>query len=1808
MNETRTIVFAVPSGEHKKPGERAELSGREGAGFVRLEAESGDLVELEIVNGPTLLIHPERAAELFAAQQAPTRSSGSDVVVPTRLAWSAAKLDRGHSGGPSEIGQVVLSAFKIVKATVESKGANLATSFFARTVDQRVAMGLRRAAEAPDLSKPPEPPGLSGRSGKPLLVLLHGTFNTTLESFARLWDHPGLLASLNEAFDVYAFDHATLTESPLKNALELAKLLPVGAQITFLTYSRGGLVAEVLAQLAGDLSAGEATDTSWFQDAKYRSQLGELEELVNVMRDRKLEVERIVRVACPARGTLLASTRLDVYLSILKWGLKLAQVPVAPALLDFAQEVAKRRTKPDELPGLECMMPESGFIRWLNQADREIAGKLFVVAGDLQADSLTSWLKTLVSDSFFWTDNDLVVQTRSMYGGRPRAGGSRYYLERGGKVTHFNYYANRPTALAIQRALTQAKPAEFRAIGKLSSEGLSSSGGRAAFSDVIERSKAKDKPAVIVLPGIMGSQLKVDDELVWLSRRVVNGLERLSYAGSNKVDASDWMAGYYDELAEHLTKSHEVVPFPFDWRKPIEEEAVRLAAKIDETLRGRTEPVRILAHSLGGLVARTVEKVAPDVWQKLIEQENGRLLLLGPPNGGSWAPMQVLSGDNLVGNLVAYVGALFRDHEVRELFAAWPGFIQLQAGLLDPTLGLDRAETWQRLAEADRTLWERVMSWHNLPIQRQSLSWGLPKKDVLDQAKALHTFLAQQDLQRYGSRVVMVVGNADETPSGYEADVAGPDAPSFNYLHTSRGDGTVTLANALLRGVRAFQVNVEHSKLPSQSELYEGYVNLLETGTPEDARFTSLLSMRGRESVSLEASVRAPRRVARLRAWSDDELDTIEGTLTLPASGPPLTNRASTPALKISVVNGDLTFVNQPLMLGHYRSLALTGAEKVMDDFLGGSMTRGLLLRGYATQPGEARVFDNHQQDQDDPHAVPRPPAVVVVGLGAEGELRAEDLITTVRQGVIEYVRSRGNDSKQASSFELATVLIGSGGMGIAVATAARAVAQGVCTANERLLEQNAPIVSQLHVIELYEDRACEALRELLDVAERRPAAFEVEPWLKTGTKPLTRPLTSSYRGADYDMVSVLDGPSRDGKGSIVFAIDTRRARTEVRSSTTQLPLLQALIDQAQDDRHGEGKLGKSLFRMLVPRELDSFFGSSEAVLLQLDAATAGVPWELLNVQTDHGESGGIPWSIRAKLLRKLQTAQFREHPVPSGPEAKVLVIGDPHVDDRSQYRALPGAQSEARAVAKVFGVQALIGPTAVEAVNALLDQDYSVVHIAGHGREDGSGVVLSDSLVLGGDLVKSMRRLPDLVFVNTCYSARQRVGALPEQAATLARALIEAGVRCVIATGWAVDDSAARHFAETLYNELLRQRKFVEAIATARESTWRAHGGSNTWAAYQCYGDPDWLLKQRASAASDAAKPAVKSSFAAEAPAPPEARIVSAKGLLVALETLALRGGEKSKERAWRLEAEMDRQFGHLGEVAEAFADTYAQLGMTKEAIRWYDRAVRSERGATFRSLEQFFNLTVRDAANEVEKCFVSWEAVRGQGKDVVSAAKADLARGVAAAKQAFESCDDELQALAALPSSSERASLIGSAWKRKAMVAYAEQLALEGNRDSVLEALDQSRWFYEKAAEIANSERGKNASYPQLNALTVQLVRALVAGQSPQIEPPKVAALQKNLELWADEKQEFWPFVQAIELDVYAAVSTQRVAAELKRLSERFTDLFMRMANPYHWDSVRNQARFLLRPYRALAGPVEKEATNALQRLLDDHAEIKP
>src|SRR5690606_9230497 len=105
--------------------------------------------------------------------------------------------------------------------------------------------------------------------------------------------------------------------------------------------------------------AGDESGASSYVDSE--GELGaaqvELRELIRIVHQKGIIIDKVVRVACPAHGTLLASKRLDVYLSVLRWALKLAAVPGDP-LLSFLQDVAATRADPTVLPGLEAMQPD----------------------------------------------------------------------------------------------------------------------------------------------------------------------------------------------------------------------------------------------------------------------------------------------------------------------------------------------------------------------------------------------------------------------------------------------------------------------------------------------------------------------------------------------------------------------------------------------------------------------------------------------------------------------------------------------------------------------------------------------------------------------------------------------------------------------------------------------------------------------------------------------------------------------------------------------------------------------------------------------------------------------------------------------------------------------------------------------------------------------------------------------------------------------------------------------------------------------------------------------------------------------------------------------------------------------------------------------------------------------------------------------------------------------------------------------------------------------------------------------------------
>ena len=1788
--------------------------GAERAGGARatVSAVAGeDVVVLHIANGPALVLHPESAYDLMRAQQDPTsqvrgeKRPEGEVEVPAQLRWrglEAAAQDRGATRG--FLGDVALEGLEVLTGVSKRTAAQATAELIMNIVDAQVDPGVYKLSqhELPNLKKTQQKLAaiLPAPEGKPTLVLIHGTFSTTQGTFSKLWlKHQDLVKRLFDYYgNVYALDHKTLADSPIANALMLVEALPPNARIHLVTHSRGGLVAEVLARVCHDSAAGLEND-ALFAGTEYRDHRTALEKLARLVRERGIKVDRVVRVACPARGTLLASKRLDAYVSVLKWAFELGGAPVAAEIVDFLGAVAQHRAKPDMMPGLAAMVPDSALVKWLHATPEPIAGDLRVISGDLEADSLMSWLKTLLADAYYWTDNDLVVQTRSMYGGAPRAGGATFVFDHGGTVTHFNYFDNPTTAIAITDALVSAQPAGFRTIGPLSWKGEDSSGVRAARM----RGGDSTRPALFLLPGILGSNLKVDGDRIWVSWRLVNNLKRIAYRPDQQnVEPDGPIELVYDALGAYLSETHDVIQFAYDWRKPIQEEAKRLAAAVRRELDARRQtgqPVRILAHSMGGVVARTMQLTSRREWDDMMAHEGARLLMLGVPNAGSWAPMQVLSGDDTFGNMLVATGSLFDDKGARELMAKMPGFIQLQAGLLDPALALDRAATWRKLADDDLEAVRQYNFWHSDAVQLNPYTWGVPPQDVIDQAVDLRKALdTQRDetLPGYADKIVLVVGRSSFTPSGFDTSEQG-----LFYLDAADGgDGRVTLGSAVLPGVSTWQLDCEHGTLPAQERAFAAFGELLETGTTNLLPALQTSAARG---APLPPRARVPSRPSRARMQDKPPERPAEvflrGQLEAPSS-----SSVRVAALQVSIMNGDLSFERRPLMLGHYSAERFTGTERVMNRLIGDRMKQALEMRHYPDAPHSYKVFINACTDAN-PWGDPRPQAVIVVGLGPEGKLRSSDLAATVADGVIAWSQHlteqrHGHDSR----FEMAATLLGSGGIGCSVSQSAQAIVAGVQHANKRLAEHGWPTLGHLHLIDLYMDRASEAWRALTLASAGSAGLCQVTPTIARRAGALERPLDSGYRGARYDFISVVDSVDDAGEPAFSYTLDTRRARTEVRAQTTQLGLLRELLGGSSSDIHDDAQIGRTLFSLLVPIGLRPFFADTTDIQLELDRRTASVPWELLDADGGRANRDSCPWSIRAKLLRKLRTQEFRAQVTDATAEAGVLIIGEPACDTKL-YDRLPYARAEAEAVSRCFGdiavdardaqpashVKTLIsanprqaGPDARTIMNALFERPWRVIHVAGHGAldDDGEaiGVVLSNGTFLKASEIRNLEVVPELVFVNCCHLAtfgqtplqsrtpQQRAGF----AAGVAEELMRIGVRCVVAAGWAVSDSGANEFATKFYGALLAGHRFIDAVALARKAAWAL--GGNTWAAYQCYGDPDWQFRKTT---SDAQQPV-------SASADEFAGVASIPSLVLALRTLETRSkfqsdpADAQKAPLRYLETRFGAKWGGYGHVAEAFGAAWDATGNAEAAVEWYERAVKSDDGtATLRAVEQLANVRTRVEAEKARDAAQQGDASR-----------------LTEARKVIEQDIRELEKLIALHPTMERLSLLGSAHKRLAVIA---SLAKDAGAEKA--SIDAMYEHYGKAEALGRKTKNPDVFYPLFNRLMAQL--CLGACPTPDAVKGDMAELEKLLNERVESDPDFWSAVGQTDLCLLDAITQRTLSSQQSRIEQGYSGIHDRVRAVRWWASIYDGAEFVLRKYaERTSEAAEKAAARKVTDLL--------
>src|SRR5712671_6214989 len=183
------------------------------------------------------------------------------------------------------------------------------------------------------------------------------------------------------------------------------------------------------------------------------------------------------------------------------------------------------------------------------------------------------------------------------------------------------------------------------------------------------------KPRVYLLPGIMGSSLgyrgKSDVHEIWLNPEAVAAGELLSLALPDARPVQPLnvlLPGYLQLYLALIIAGFDVVFHPFDWRKSVVASGQQLLQRIT---RERKQSVAIVAHSMGGLVARAA--LATDRRRRI-----GKIVQLGTPNFGSFALVQALRAVYASVRKVVSLDSRHSPEQVaRHVFRSLPGIYEM---------------------------------------------------------------------------------------------------------------------------------------------------------------------------------------------------------------------------------------------------------------------------------------------------------------------------------------------------------------------------------------------------------------------------------------------------------------------------------------------------------------------------------------------------------------------------------------------------------------------------------------------------------------------------------------------------------------------------------------------------------------------------------------------------------------------------------------------------------------------------------------------------------------------------------------------------------------------------------------------------------------------------------------------------------------------------------------------------------------------------------------------------------------------------
>ena len=871
---------------------------------------------------------------------------------------------------------------------------------------------------------------------------------------------------------------------------------------------------------------------------------------------------------------------------------------------------------------------------------------------------------------------------------------------------------------------------------------------RLAERSRLVRSRSPVLGNVVLLPGITGSDLGVVDakggsDSVWVkvARLVLGRIADLCLdaSGAGEADPTKTVRAtginkkYYTKTILALRARWNVEPYAYDWRKDVDVSADGLAELIADKFS--KQPVHLVAHSLGGLVARNFIRRHPKLWEEMQGTDlvaGGRLIMLGTPNYGSFAIPPVFTGSD---QMIELLAKLDLKHSLAQLLAitnTFPGSYMLlpaPSKLSGALQGLYQRDTWG----------------------------GTPN---VSQAHLSRAFQFYQDLEASPTidprRMVYIAGCRRATFTGMTIVAPG----EFEYALTNDGDGRVPHALGLLDGVPTFYVDEVHGDLARNEMVLRAVDDLLETGKTDELGTAALRSvtrsaptMRDYRSASdlrlmeelaqiadkveqeggpagltrEEEQIAADALIKAALGTSTRSLPEARGGAPRPAvaarrwaSGDPI-------ALEIGVRFADVTQVKAPVVVvGHYRDIQPVNAIGAIDAALDHWISRAVKQRMISGALGETFFIPvprlRHKPKGGRARGIAAS-GVVIGGMGEFGKFGAADLRLLMANVAI------GAGAMGYSS--MATVVVGAGGGTLERDVALRELLEGLGAGLQQLREEKGIKNVPLKRVDLVENdlkRFNDLVRDLKELAksgslttlvirgikpdspeERRgkpaqrsrqsartmgqgagqgsPAFEEVRITVEQHADPVDAWESSKDQGRTGDAPAPLVPDTRPKSSTFRFSALTKTAVIPVREVAIQSQFADgaAAALRLSRTRAEQEKFGRLLYTYLMPEDFQDVVDGPQPQPLKLivDRSTASFPWEMACFRSRTAE--GVRWlGTDLKLSRQFRSTLSRAPGMtpPLNTRLRVLVIADPAPERELQ---LKGARAEGRRVVEVL-------------------------------------------------------------------------------------------------------------------------------------------------------------------------------------------------------------------------------------------------------------------------------------------------------------------------------------------------------------------------------------------------------------------------------------------------------------------------------------------------------------------------------------------